>query len=119
MGYEKRSSSINASSANMAPLDFTNKVHEKTPLEERERAAVDASGENIDVDIREVYFLIMHFLSAGPCERTFSQFWDELLEHQLLPRRYHPWSSRSGVQSGDENDDGISFPLSYNNLVER
>ncbi|GMP76366.1 hypothetical protein CsSME_00033079 [Camellia sinensis var. sinensis] len=61
----------------------------------------------------------MHFLSAGPCHRTYGQFWNELLEHQLLPRRYHAWYSRSGVHSGDENDDGLSFPLSYNKLVER
>lgn len=74
---------------------------------------------DVDVDLREVYFLIMHFLSAGPCHRTSGQLWNELLEHQLLPRRYHAWYSRSGVRSGDENDDGLSFPLSYSKLVER
>ncbi|XP_057992634.1 uncharacterized protein LOC110633006 isoform X2 [Hevea brasiliensis] len=56
---------------------------------------------------------------AGPCHRTYRQFWNELLEHQLLPRRYHAWYSRSGVRNEDENDDGLSFPLSYTNLVER
>lgn len=74
---------------------------------------------DVDVDLREVYFLIMHFLSSGPCQRTYKQLWDELLEHQLLPRRFHAWYSRSGGPSGDENDDGVSLPLSYNKLVER
>ena len=39
--------------------------------------------------------------------------------HELLPRRYHTWYSRSGACSGDENDNGFSFPLGYHNLVER
>ncbi|CAH9097729.1 unnamed protein product [Cuscuta epithymum] len=73
----------------------------------------------IDIDMGEVYFLIMHFLSMGPCHKTYGQFWNELLENQLLPRRYHAWYSRSGKQSGDENDDGMSFPLSYSKLVDR
>lgn len=75
--------------------------------------------EDVDIDLREVYFLIMHFLSGGPCHRTFGQLWNELLEHKLLPRRYHAWYSRSGSHSGNENDDGLSFPLSYAQLVER
>ncbi|KAK4775805.1 hypothetical protein SAY87_023766 [Trapa incisa] len=74
---------------------------------------------DVDVDLKEVYFLIMHFLSSGPCQTTYRHLWDELLEHRLLPRRYHAWYSRSGGPSGDENDDGVSFPLSYNKLVER
>nr|GMD76560.1 PH-interacting protein [Ipomoea batatas] len=74
---------------------------------------------DMDIDMGEVYFLIMHFLSMGPCHKTYGQFWNELLENQLLPRRYHAWYSRSGIKSGDENDDGISFPLSYNKLAER
>ncbi|CAL9207095.1 unnamed protein product, partial [Musa hybrid cultivar] len=61
----------------------------------------------------------MHFLSAGPCKRTYGQFWNELLEYQLLPRRYHAWYSRCGAQSGDEDDDGISLPLCYIKLAER
>lgn len=75
--------------------------------------------EDVDIDLREVYFLIMHFLSGGPCHRTCGQLWNELLEHKLLPRRYHAWYSRSGLHSGDEDDDGLSFPLSYAQLVER
>eukprot|EP01018_Ginkgo_biloba_P008740 Gb_35200 [translate_table: standard] len=75
--------------------------------------------EDVDIDLREVYFLIMHFLSGGPCHRTCGQLWNELLEHKLLPRRYHAWYSRKGRQSGDEDDDGLSFPLSYVQLVER
>ncbi|KAL9660759.1 hypothetical protein QQ045_025576 [Rhodiola kirilowii] len=76
---------------------------------------------DVDIDIREVNFLIMHFLSTGPCHRTYGQLWNELLEHELLPRRYRAWYSRTGVPSGDENDAGLSLPLalSYNNIVER
>ncbi|KAF5931439.1 hypothetical protein HYC85_032312 [Camellia sinensis] len=103
----------------MAPLNFVNKDHAKAQFEEQETVADHAAVADVDIDHREVYFLIMHFLSAGPCQRTFGQFWNELLEHQLLPRRYHAWYSRSGALSGHENDNGVSFPLSYNKLVER
>ncbi|KAJ4968680.1 hypothetical protein NE237_015381 [Protea cynaroides] len=108
-----------APSLNMAPLNFSNNVHEKAQYAEAETAACPPVEADVDIDFREVYFLIMHFLSVGPCHRTFGQFWNELLEHQLLPRRYHAWYSRTGIRSGDENDDGQSFPLSYNKLVER
>lgn len=74
---------------------------------------------DVDVDLREVYFLILQFLSCGPCQKTFGQFWNELLEHELLERRHHAWFSRSGEHSGVENDDGVSLPLSYNKLVDR
>ncbi|XP_042518555.1 bromodomain and WD repeat-containing protein 3-like [Macadamia integrifolia] len=108
-----------APSLSMAPLNFSNSVHEKAQCAEAEPAACPSVDADVDIDLREVYFLIMHFLSAGPCHRTYGQFWNELLEHQLLPRRYHAWYSRRGARSGDENDDGQSFPLSYNKLVER
>ncbi|XP_043708023.1 PH-interacting protein-like isoform X2 [Telopea speciosissima] len=108
-----------APSLSMAPLNFSNSVHEKAQYAEAEPAACPPVEADVDIDLREVYFLIMHFLSAGPCHRTYGQFWNELLEHQLLPRRYHAWYSRSSTRSGDENDDGQSFPLSYNKLVER
>ncbi|MCO5554971.1 hypothetical protein L7F22_008511 [Adiantum nelumboides] len=75
--------------------------------------------EDVDVNLSEVYFLIMHFLSSGPCSRATGQLWNELLQHKLLPRRYHAWYSRSGMPSGDEDDDGISFPLSYIQVLER
>ncbi|GLT71900.1 hypothetical protein SLA2020_438850 [Shorea laevis] len=101
----------------MAPLNFSNKVHEKAQSEKGATGHVAET--EVDIDHREVYFLIMHFLSTGPCQKTFGQFCNELLEHHLLPRRYHAWFSRSGAHSGDDSDDGISFPLSYNNLVER
>ncbi|KAK7269253.1 hypothetical protein RIF29_21973 [Crotalaria pallida] len=76
---------------------------------------------DVDLDIREIYLLIMHFLSAGPCQKTFVQFRNELSEHQLLPRRYHAWFSRSGVPSEEDVDDsdGISLPLDYNKLTDR
>ncbi|KAF6143342.1 hypothetical protein GIB67_001286 [Kingdonia uniflora] len=75
--------------------------------------------DDVDLDHREVYFLIMHFLKDGPCKRTFGQFENELLEHQLLPRRYHARYSRIGSGSGDANDNGVSFPLDYKQIVER
>ncbi|XP_062143501.1 uncharacterized protein LOC133851186 isoform X2 [Alnus glutinosa] len=101
----------------MAPLNFSNKVHEKVQSEKGATGHVAET--EVDIDHREVYFLIMLFLSSGPCQKTFGQLCNELLEHRLLPRRYHARFSRSGAHSGDDSDDGISFPLSYNNLVER
>ncbi|KAI4334951.1 hypothetical protein L6164_013646 [Bauhinia variegata] len=115
MALQKYVPSGDAPTVNMKHLTISSKAHGKTQLE----VAGQSHAVDVDIDLREVYFLIMHFLSAGPCRRTCVQFWNELLEHQLLPRRYHAWYSRSGAPSGDENDDGLSFPLSYNNLVER
>jgi PH-interacting protein len=69
--------------------------------------------------MREIYFLIMHFLSHGPFKRTVGELCNELLEHQLLPRRYHAWYSRGGIHSGEENDDGVSLPVGYLKLLER
>ncbi|VVA25341.1 PREDICTED: bromodomain and WD [Prunus dulcis] len=108
-----------ANSLSMAPPSILHKVNEKAQPEKEERDTGHVVEAGVDIDIREVYFLIMHFLSVGPCQRTFEQFGNDLLEHQLLPRRYHAWFSRSGVGSGNNNDDAISFPLSYNKLVER
>ncbi|KAI4349735.1 hypothetical protein L6164_010295 [Bauhinia variegata] len=108
-----------ASSLNVAPLSFSNQVDEMAQSSKDKGVNGHAVETDVDIDLREIYFLIMHFLSAGPCQRTFRQFWNELLEHQLLPRRYHAWFSRSGVSSGDDNDDGISCPLNYQNLVDR
>lgn len=116
MALQKYSPSADAPSTNMKSLRFSRKSNEKTQSAVTEGSKIEP---DVDIDLREVYFLIMHFLSAGPCQRTYGQFWNELLEHQLLPRRYHAWYSRTGVVSGDENDDGSSFPLSYNKLVER
>lgn len=82
-------------------------------------AQVQKEEEDVDVNLSEVYFLIMHFLSSGPCSRATGQLWNELLQHKLLPRRYHAWFSRTGVPSGDEDDDGMSFPLSYIQVLER
>ncbi|KAL5996374.1 hypothetical protein ACLOJK_026451 [Asimina triloba] len=119
MALRKCQASSDAPSPGMAPSNLPRKVHEKAQLAELESAIDRPLEADVDIDLREVYFLIMHFLSAGPCQRTFGQFWNELLEHQLLPRRYHAWYSRSGLLSGDENDNGLSFPLNYNNLVGR
>ncbi|XP_052191480.1 uncharacterized protein LOC127800733 [Diospyros lotus] len=116
MALRKYVPSCDGRSVNMKPLSFPNMGNEKAQLANPEK---NTSETDVDIDLGEVYFLIMHFLSAGPCHRTYGQLWNELLEHQLLPRRYHAWYSRSGVRSGDENDDGLSFPLSYNQLAER
>lgn len=72
-----------------------------------------------EVDVREIYFLIMHFLSDGPCRKTCDQLRKELSEYKLLPRRYHAWYSRAGTGNGDDEDDGVSVPLSYSQLLER
>ncbi|KAL5983562.1 hypothetical protein ACLOJK_017650 [Asimina triloba] len=102
----------------MAPLSFSRKVYEKFQLEQRDLTTSTMEAD-VDIDLGEVYFLIMHFLSAGPCHNTFGHLLNELLEHQLLPRRYHAWYSRGGLGSGEQNDNGLSFPLSYNGLVDR
>lgn len=117
MALQKYVPTGDAPSVSVKLLSFSSKVHEKAQLVDFERSS--AMEPDVNIDLREVYFLIMHFLSAGPCHRTYGQFWNELLEHQLLPRRYHAWYSRNGAHSGDENDDGLSLPLSYNKLVER
>ena len=119
MDIRKCISSPGASSLTMAPLKFSNKVHEKAHPEKEQGATGQVVESRVDIDLREIYFLIMHFLAPGPCQRTFEQFGNELLEYQLLPRRYHAWFSRSGAHSGDGDDDGISFLLSYHNVVER
>ncbi|XP_068326097.1 uncharacterized protein [Pyrus communis] len=104
----------------MKPLSLLSKVQDKNQPEDLETMHISHAKEpDADIDLGEVYFLIMHFLSAGPCHRTCGQLWNELLEHQLLPRRYHAWYSRKGIHSGDENEDGKSFPLNYNMLVHR
>ncbi|XP_030454648.2 uncharacterized protein LOC115675964 isoform X1 [Syzygium oleosum] len=119
MDFPKCASSGGALSSSMGPLIFSNKVHEVVEIGRPVRASGHAVETDVDVDLREIYFLIMHFLSTGPCQRTFGQLRNELLEHQLLPRRYHAWASRSGIRSENEDDDGISFPLNYSNLAER
>ncbi|KAK9933936.1 hypothetical protein M0R45_021105 [Rubus argutus] len=44
-------------------------------------------------------------------------FWNELLEHQLLTRRYHAWYSGQACLVGMKMMMGKSFPLNYNMLV--
>lgn len=113
----KPSSGHASSMSVVAPPLSVSKVDEMA-LALKDKEAVET---DVDIDLREVYFLIMHFLSAGPCQRSFAQLRSELLEHRLLPRRYHAWFSRSGEPSGDDGDedDGISLPLNYNNLADR
>ncbi|XP_042432587.1 bromodomain and WD repeat-containing protein 1-like isoform X2 [Zingiber officinale] len=95
----------------VAPLKFSRRMFEKLNSVDQRMTP--------EIDIREVYLLIMHFLSSGPCKRTYEQLQNELLEHKLLPRRYHAWYSRSGAPSGDEDDDGLSLPLCYIKLTQR
>ncbi|KAG6491860.1 hypothetical protein ZIOFF_046799 [Zingiber officinale] len=111
MAPSKCKPSGDETSINVTPLKFSRRMLEKfNSIDQRMTQ---------EIDIREVYFLIMHFLSAGPCKRTYGQLWNELLEHKLLPRRYHAWYSRSGAPSGDEDDDGLSLPLCYIKLTQR
>uniref|UniRef100_A0A166CCV4 Uncharacterized protein n=1 Tax=Daucus carota subsp. sativus TaxID=79200 RepID=A0A166CCV4_DAUCS len=99
------------------PLNFPHKAHVKD--EEKQEISGHSVEKDLDIDLSEVYFLIMHFLSAGPCQKTIRQLWSELGEHQLLPRRYHAWYSRSDAMSGNRNVDDSSFPLTYEEVVER
>ncbi|URD83166.1 WD domain, G-beta repeat domain containing protein [Musa troglodytarum] len=122
MALSKCKPSGDETSVSMAPLPFSKRALEKVNPVGQSMTSMASSfpaGSDVDIDIREIYFLIMHFLSAGPCKRTYGQFWNELLEYHLLPRRYHAWYSRCGAQSGDEDDDGISLPLCYIKLAER
>ncbi|KAE8685834.1 bromodomain and WD repeat-containing protein 3-like isoform X4 [Hibiscus syriacus] len=115
MALQKYVPSSDSPPVKMKPLRFSTKVQAQIANAETN----DSEKRDADVDLREVYFLIMHFLSVSPCKRTYGQLWNELLENQLLPRRYHAWYSRAGEHSGQENDDGMSFPLSYAQLVQR
>ncbi|RRT82932.1 hypothetical protein B296_00011215 [Ensete ventricosum] len=118
MASRKYKSFGDETSVSIAPLNFSERVLEKVnPVNQKNTSTFPVEAD-VDIDIREVYFLIMHFLSSGPCKRTYGQLWNELLEHQLLPRRYHAWYSRCGARSGDEDDDGMSLPLCYIKLTE-
>lgn len=119
MSFRKHQHSSNGGSINIAPLDFSSQELVKVNPVNSVMSTDFASMDGVDIDMREVYFLIMHFLSHGPFKRTFGELCNELLEHQLLPRRYHAWYSRGGFHSGEENDDGISLPLGYVKLAER
>ncbi|THU56539.1 hypothetical protein C4D60_Mb11t18290 [Musa balbisiana] len=94
MALSKCKPSGDETSVRMAPLAFSKRAHEKVNPVGQSMTSMASSfpaGADVDIDIREIYFLIMHFLSSGPCKRTYGQFWNELLEYQLLPRRYHAW----------------------------
>ncbi|VFQ68661.1 unnamed protein product [Cuscuta campestris] len=118
MDYGKCTSITKALSLNIAP-SFLNQMHTKTQFEEHERASELANTKDVDIDSREIYFLIMHFLSSGPCHNALGKLHDALLEHELLPRRYHAWYSRNRENGGTHNDDGSSFPLNYDSLAQR
>ncbi|CAN7003997.1 unnamed protein product [Brassica oleracea var. botrytis] len=113
MALRKNTPKADSVSLPMKPLNFSRKLPGNDP-----DIAQDVVPPNIDLDRREIYFLMLHLLSSGPCQRTYALLRHELLEHELLPRRYHAWYSRSGLPSGDENDDGNSFPLDYAELAK-
>ena len=119
MDFRKHQPSANATSISMVHLDFPSQMLEDIDSVNQVMPADFPSEAPIDIDMRELYFLIMHFLSHGPFKRAAGELCNDLLEHQLLPRRYHAWYSRGGFHSGEENDDGISLPLGYLKLVER
>ncbi|XP_009598019.1 uncharacterized protein [Nicotiana tomentosiformis] len=119
MDSGKCTSRNGATLSSMAPTSFLNRVYTKSQFEEESRFAEHTPMKDVNIDLREVYFLIMHFLSSGPCRKTLGILRDELLEYELLPRRYHTWYSRKDVPSGDDDDNGVSFPLNYEDLVLR
>ncbi|VAH90333.1 unnamed protein product [Triticum turgidum subsp. durum] len=119
MDFRKHQPSANATSISMVHLDFPSQMLEDIDSVNQVMPADFPSEAPIDIDMRELYFLILHFLSHGPFKRVAGELCNELLEHQLLPRRYHAWYSRGGFHSGEENDDGVSLPLGYLKLVER
>lgn len=40
------------------------------------------------LDASEVYFLLLHFLSEGPCQAAARTLEDEAVKHGLLPQRH-------------------------------
>ncbi|XP_071741862.1 uncharacterized protein [Rutidosis leptorrhynchoides] len=110
--FEKASSTV------MQHMGFLDRLTTKAQNEPESEMGYTGVAD-LDVDLREIYFLIMHFLSSGPCEKTFTQLCNELMDYQLLPKRYHAWYSRNGEITGDKTDDGISFPLSYEGATKR
>lgn len=117
MALRKNTPNGNPISLPMKPLTFSRKLPVNVQISDPNMAQNVVP--NVDLDLREVYFLMLHLLSSGPCQNTYTLLRHELLEHELLPRRYHAWYSRSGLPSGDENDDGISFPLNHTELAKR
>ncbi|ESQ32349.1 hypothetical protein EUTSA_v10003509mg [Eutrema salsugineum] len=117
MALRKNTPKADSLSLPMKPLNFSRNLPGNVQIADPDIAQNVVP--NIDLDLREVYFLMLHLLSSGPCQRTYALLRHELLEHELLPRRYHAWYSRSGLPSGDENDDGNSFPLNYTELAKR
>ncbi len=41
----------------------------------------------LQVDERELHFLVLHLLAAGPCQQAAAVLEKEALEHELLPTR--------------------------------
>ncbi|XP_051118937.1 uncharacterized protein LOC127243109 isoform X2 [Andrographis paniculata] len=119
MDLRKCTSLSDAPSLRVGTVNYPHKLQAKAQIDDVEEPSDCAASMDIHLDVREIYFLIMHFLSSGPCQKTFRQLWEELLEHELLPRRYHAWYSRGGTLRGDENVDGNSCPLNYHNLIAR
>jgi PH-interacting protein len=119
MDFRKHQPSGNATTIGMVPLDFPSQALEMVNSVNQVISEAVPCETPVDIDMRELYFLIIHFLSHGPFKRTAGELCNELQEHQLLPRRYHAWYSRGGFHSGEEKDDGVSLPLGYLKLVER
>lgn len=107
----------NTTSITMTPFKMPRIAQKDLPI--NPETAAEITEAVADVDTREIYFLIMHFLLSGPCRKISEHIWNELLKHDLLPRRYHAWYSRSGAPCSGEDDNGSSFPLTYQDLVSR
>ncbi|CAN8265504.1 unnamed protein product [Cochlearia groenlandica] len=117
MALRKNTPKADSVSRHIKPLNFPRKLPENMQFAEPD--ITQNVVPNVDLDLREVYFLMLHLLSSGPCQATYALLQHELLENELLPRRYHAWYSRRGLLSGDENDDGHSFPLNHTELAKR
>lgn len=91
--------------------------HKLLPIRNRAGHSTEAqprSHENMDVDLKEVYSVIMHFLAIGPCTGTFRQLRNEVLRHKLLPLR-----NLAGHFTDHDNYDDLSFSPSYSEGANR
>ncbi|KAK4372429.1 hypothetical protein RND71_007813 [Anisodus tanguticus] len=61
MDSGKCTSRNGTSSSSMAPTSFLNRVHTKPLFDEEERFVEHATLKDVNIDLREVYFLIKHF----------------------------------------------------------
>lgn len=59
------------------------------------------------LQITEIYFLILHLLASTPCKNSFELLEKELIEHNLLPRKFC-WTGESRPATYEELVTNIS-----------